>query len=132
MATGRGFEIVQDYGILELNGTRYQKRLLRIRWNGRPSVLDIRSWYLSDGELKPSSKGITLSDQGALNLLQALCAELMGFTIISTGTAADGSLTVEFEEVEHEPREYIAKGEPITDDDIRAEMEAEFEKLMKA
>ncbi len=48
------------------------KELRLVAWNDRPAKLDIRPWReTKDGEIRPG-KGITLSDDEAKDLLEAL------------------------------------------------------------
>ena len=48
------------------------KELRLVAWNDRPAKLDIRPWReTKDGEIRPG-QGITLSDEEAKDLLEAL------------------------------------------------------------
>lgn len=47
------------------------KALRLVCWGGRPARLDLRQWRQDGDELKPG-KGITLSDEEAQDLLEAL------------------------------------------------------------
>lgn len=65
------FEKVEQIAILSKNGKGWTIELNRVSYNGRPPVLDLRSWS-PEGRM---GKGMTLPDQIAENLyltLQAL------------------------------------------------------------
>lgn len=47
------------------------KELNLISWNGADPKLDLRNWIISNGE-KISGKGITLTKEEAITLLEAL------------------------------------------------------------
>lgn len=64
------FEKVEQIAILSKNGRGWTIELNRVSYNGRPPVLDLRSWS-PEGRM---GKGMTLSDQIAENLFLTLQA----------------------------------------------------------
>lgn len=64
------FEKVEQIAILSKNGKGWTIELNRVSYNGRPPVLDLRSWS-PEGRM---GKGMTLSDQIAENLFLSLQA----------------------------------------------------------
>lgn len=64
------FEKVEQIAILSKNGKGWTTELNRVSYNGRPPVLDLRSWS-PEGRM---GKGMTLSDQIAENLFLTLQA----------------------------------------------------------
>lgn len=64
------FEKVEQIAILSKNGKGWTIELNRVSYNGRPPVLDLRSWS-PEGRM---GKGMTLSDQIAENLFLTLQA----------------------------------------------------------
>lgn len=72
MTNGTAFqyEVVEHIATLsESNGTT--KELNRIRYNGAPPKLDLRSWK-QDGQERKMLKGLTLTDEEADALRDAL------------------------------------------------------------
>ena len=60
--------------LAELASTDTTEKLLTVTsWNSRPAKLDLRIWKKQDGTKKPS-KGVTLTDEEAQELLSALTA----------------------------------------------------------
>jgi hypothetical protein len=64
------FEKVEQIAILSKNGKGWTIELNRVSYNGRPPVLDLRSWS-PEGRM---GKGMTLPDQIAENLFLTLQA----------------------------------------------------------
>lgn len=73
MATGAAFqyEIAEHIATLSDNGSGTTKELNRISYNGAAAKLDLRSWK-QDGEGKKMLKGLTLTDEEAEALRDAL------------------------------------------------------------
>jgi len=61
------FKVLQDVAEIGTTG----KGLKVVAWGGRAAKLDLRQWRKEGDELKPG-KGITLSDEEAQDLLEAL------------------------------------------------------------
>lgn len=64
--------IQQKLAVLSAQGET-QKLLTVTAWNGNAGKLDLRAWRTEGGELRPN-KGITLTDDEAQTLLEALQA----------------------------------------------------------
>lgn len=63
------YKIVEELGILSETSKGWQKLLAKVKWGDNDVKYDIRSW--SEDRTK-CSKGITLSEEEAIALLQAL------------------------------------------------------------
>lgn len=62
-------KITKEIAVLGDNGKGYTKEINCVEWNGAEAKLDIRSW---NSDHTRCSKGITLSDEEAKVLLEAL------------------------------------------------------------
>lgn len=63
------YEIIKKLGVLSENTNGWKREVNLISWNERPAKIDIRDW---DPNNEKMSKGITLSDEEAENLLNIL------------------------------------------------------------
>lgn len=63
------YEIVKNLATLSKGNNGWTKEINIISWNGREPKLDLRDWNHEEGKM---GKGITLTDDEALNLLNAL------------------------------------------------------------
>jgi len=73
--TQASYTIIQTLG--ELDSTASGKKLLTLTaWNGNPAKLDIRQWYTDKDGTEMPGKGITLTDEEAQALTDALTAYL--------------------------------------------------------
>lgn len=70
------YEIEKEIAAISDNGLT-KKMLTVTSWNGNPGKLDLRAWLVSDDTMRPG-KGITLNDEEAGTLLEALTAYLKG------------------------------------------------------
>lgn len=62
------YEVVEKIATLSERGD-WTKELNKVSWNDRPAKFDIRDWNHEEGRM---SKGITLSDEEAEELFEAL------------------------------------------------------------
>lgn len=65
------WEIVKPMGVLKVNPSGWIKEVNLVSWNGNTPKIDIREW---SQDRKRVSKGITLNDAEADELLKALSA----------------------------------------------------------
>lgn len=66
------FEIMEHIGVLDTYDNREQawtKEVNIVSWNGGPAKIDIRDW---DSSHERMSRGITLTEEQAMNLTKAL------------------------------------------------------------
>lgn len=63
------YKIIEELGILSETAKGWQKLLTKVKWGDNDVKYDIRSW--SEDRTK-CSKGITLNEEEAIALLQAL------------------------------------------------------------
>lgn len=63
------YEIIKKLGVLSENKNGWKREVNLISWNERPAKIDIRDW---DPNNEKMSKGITLSEEEAENLLNIL------------------------------------------------------------
>jgi hypothetical protein len=63
------FEIVENLGVIGEGAKGWKKEVNLISWNGRAPKIDIRDW---DGNHEKMGKGITLSKEEAVKLLEIL------------------------------------------------------------
>lgn len=67
------FEITKHIGVLSTGSRGWTKELNQVSWNGAAEKYDIREWS-SDHE--KMSKGVTLTEKEAYNLMELLYQEL--------------------------------------------------------
>ena len=48
------------------------KELNMVSWNNRPAQLDLRNWYIDENGNKKAGKGVSLSENEAIELMHAL------------------------------------------------------------
>lgn len=70
------FEVLQQLAEIRIN-SRLAKRITVTSWNGQPGKLDLRIWRTDQEPAKPG-KGVTISDQDAQTIADALQAYLKG------------------------------------------------------
>ena len=58
--------------IKELGQVGEKKQLRIVAWNGNPAKLDIREWYTDKDGNEKCSKGISLTNEEALDLVKLL------------------------------------------------------------
>lgn len=63
------YEIIETIAVLSESTKGWKKELNLISWNGREPKYDIREWSPEHEEM---GKGVTLSDEEALKLKEAL------------------------------------------------------------
>ncbi len=63
------YDITERIAVLSENNRGWTKELNRVSWNGREPKYDLRDWFHEEGKM---GKGITLTDEEAKNLLEAL------------------------------------------------------------
>lgn len=66
------YEIKENIAVLSEGRGGWSKELKKISWNGRPEKLDIRDWQVTEDGERKMSKGITLSQEEAVKLRDAL------------------------------------------------------------
>ena len=66
------FEIVAHLGVLSSRDNGWTKEINLVAWNGCAPKFDIRDW---DADHERMSRGITLTEEEAHNLVKALLAE---------------------------------------------------------
>lgn len=66
------YEITEKIAVLSERGT-WSKEINKVSWNDRPAKFDIREWNHEEGKM---GKGVTLTDEEAKVLLEALGREL--------------------------------------------------------
>lgn len=64
-------DVFEKLKVLSVSAKGWSKELRRISWNGNDPKFDIRSWH-TDGEKEDFSKGITLTEEEAKLLVEAL------------------------------------------------------------
>ena len=62
------YEITEKLGVLSERGD-WTKEINMVSWNERPAKFDIRDWNHEEGRM---GKGVTLTDEEAKNLIEAL------------------------------------------------------------
>lgn len=134
------FEITEE--IATIRKGRMPLLLNRVSFYGREPMLDLRKWYEDpDGYMMPG-KGISMSDDTAKTLTDALCREVFGFEIIDSTLNEDGSISVTVEPYPHDydcglhipraARDALDNGTAAkVDEDIKAELDREFEREMQ-
>ena len=69
-------DVFEKLGVLSVSVKGWSKELRRVSWNGNDTKFDIRSWH-ANGEEENYSKGITLTDDEAKLLIEALVKYFM-------------------------------------------------------
>lgn len=62
------YEITEKLGVLSERGD-WTKEINMVSWNERPAKFDLRDWNHEEGRM---GKGVTLTDEEAKNLIEAL------------------------------------------------------------
>jgi len=62
------YEVTEKIAVLSERGV-WTKEINKVSWNDRPAKFDIRDWNHEEGKM---GKGVTLSDEEARALLEAL------------------------------------------------------------
>ncbi|MPM80949.1 hypothetical protein SDC9_128000 [bioreactor metagenome] len=73
MADSIQFDIVKHIGVLSESSKGWKKELNRVSWSGREPKYALREWAPGHEKM---GKGITLSDDECITLLELLKAEL--------------------------------------------------------
>lgn len=66
------YDIVEKIAVLSEKGS-WSKEINKVSWNERPAKFDIRDWNHEEGKMR---KGVTLTDEEAKELLEALKGSL--------------------------------------------------------
>ena len=65
------YEIVQELGVIKESGN-WATKVCLVSWNGKPAKVDIRAWNETPDAKYKVGKGITLSDEEAIRLIEVL------------------------------------------------------------
>ena len=66
------FDITEEIGEISKNDKGYSKEVNLISYNGAKPKIDIRNWSIDEDDNKKMGKGITLTEDEAIKLMEIL------------------------------------------------------------